>query len=433
MKSYCFRQHKVLKSHLLFIATIIVFILSANISYGGIVVELLYVETAQYPTINAYVTVVDENGDPITDLTSSNFSIFEDENAQTVKSVAYIPPSLEPVAVALPLDNSGSMVDANAINDMKAAALLLIDQLRTDPEDACEILKFDWKIVVEQVFTTDKVLLGQAVEKPWTTDRHGTKLYDAVYKAIEDTIWYIENESQGSLGNVVVVSDGEDLDGVTKGPGSSHSLDDVIDLAVSYEIKIFTVGLGFVKEYVLRRMADETQGKYFYAPDPSDLQSIYLAIAAKFYGGYIVSYETSATGCQDHELRIRVTKDTEVGEDSKSFLICTSDDSGDGGGLVYSSGGGGGGGCFIATAAYGSAMSTEVKTFKRFRDEYLLTNELGKAFVSLYYRYSPTLADYIDKYPVVRKIVRIGLYPMLELSKWLVEENTPKGTPKKTE
>jgi len=81
-----------------------------------------------------------------------------------------------------------------------------------------------------------------------------------------------------------------------------------------------------------------------------------------------------------------------------------------------------GSGCFIATAAYGSRMAKEVNVLKKVRDEYLLTNELGRDFVSAYYRYSPRLADWIAKHPTIRKIVRIGLYPVLEVSKWFVGE-----------
>jgi hypothetical protein len=88
--------------------------------------------------------------------------------------------------------------------------------------------------------------------------------------------------------------------------------------------------------------------------------------------------------------------------------------------------GGGGGGCFIATAAYGSRMAKEVTVLEKVRDEYLLTNELGRGFVSVYYRYSPGLADWIAKHPTIRKIVRIGLYPIMGLSKWIVGEK-PSG------
>ncbi len=68
-------------------------------------------------------------------------------------------------------------------------------------------------------------------------------------------------------------------------------------------------------------------------------------------------------------------------------------------------------------------MAKEVNTLEKVRDEYLLTNELGRVFVSAYYKYSPPLADWIAKHPTMRKIVRIGLYPIVGLSKWFVGEN----------
>ncbi|MBP1760936.1 MAG: Ig domain protein group 2 domain protein [Firmicutes bacterium] len=42
--------------------------------------------------------------------------------------------------------------------------------------------------------------------------------------------------------------------------------------------------------------------------------------------------------------------------------------------------------CFIATAAFGSKFIWPVALLRHFRDQYLLTNDLGKAFVNFYYR-----------------------------------------------
>ncbi len=51
-----------------------------------------------------------------------------------------------------------------------------------------------------------------------------------------------------------------------------------------------------------------------------------------------------------------------------------------------------------------------------------ITCELGMVFISAYYKYSPHLADWIAKHPAIRKIVRLGIYPILELSKCFVAE-----------
>jgi hypothetical protein len=78
-----------------------------------------------------------------------------------------------------------------------------------------------------------------------------------------------------------------------------------------------------------------------------------------------------------------------------------------------SSGGGGGSGCFIATAAFGSYMAPDVMVLRSFRDNHLLTNSFGKAFVRLYYKFSPPLANYIAKHESLRTATRVALTPVV--------------------
>jgi lysophospholipase L1-like esterase len=81
-----------------------------------------------------------------------------------------------------------------------------------------------------------------------------------------------------------------------------------------------------------------------------------------------------------------------------------------------SSGGGGGGGCFIATAGHGSAKETHVTVLKEFRDRFLLSNSVGKSLVSLYYTYSPPLAEHVAKNETLGATARLGLLPLVGVS-----------------
>jgi hypothetical protein len=76
-------------------------------------------------------------------------------------------------------------------------------------------------------------------------------------------------------------------------------------------------------------------------------------------------------------------------------------------------GGGGTSGCFIATAAYGTDMEPDVVRLRHFRDDYLLTNPAGRAFVNAYYKMSPPIADYIRHNDGERAAVRALLAPVV--------------------
>jgi hypothetical protein len=66
----------------------------------------------------------------------------------------------------------------------------------------------------------------------------------------------------------------------------------------------------------------------------------------------------------------------------------------------------GGGGCFIATAAYGTPAAKQIDVLRQFRDTVLLKSTAGSAFVYLYYRTSPPIANFIAGNEMLRTLVR---------------------------
>lgn len=77
--------------------------------------------------------------------------------------------------------------------------------------------------------------------------------------------------------------------------------------------------------------------------------------------------------------------------------------------------------CFIATAAFGSPLHPYVQILREFRDRYLLTNDIGRKMVSLYYFYSPLAAEAITEDAALRAGVQISLIPVIIFSAFMVK------------
>ena len=74
-------------------------------------------------------------------------------------------------------------------------------------------------------------------------------------------------------------------------------------------------------------------------------------------------------------------------------------------------------GCYIATMAFGDADHPDVRVLRGFRDNYLLHCRAGQAFVSWYYRHSPSWAsrwkDAASLHWCVRQVIHVlvGVLP----------------------
>jgi PKD repeat protein len=77
--------------------------------------------------------------------------------------------------------------------------------------------------------------------------------------------------------------------------------------------------------------------------------------------------------------------------------------------------------CFIATAVYGTALHEDIDVLRDFRDEYLMPNPAGRAFVQIYYNTSPPLAEVIRDNEGLRTAVRDGFVePLVYITRMVV-------------
>jgi len=97
------------------------------------------------------------------------------------------------------------------------------------------------------------------------------------------------------------------------------------------------------------------------------------------------------------------TQEQEETKDPGSFTITQSEEEG--------------GGCLISTATFGSELAPQVQMLREIRDNNLLLTESGSTFMTgfntLYYSFSPTIADWERQSPIFREAVHIAITPLI--------------------
>ena len=168
------------------------------------------------------------------------------------------------------------------------------------------------------------------------------------------------------------------------------------------------------------------------APSDSDLSTyhIYRSLASGTSYYYVDAVTSPITWYLDEDLTNGTTYyyvvtalDTSNNESADSNEVYVTPPSGYGTGTGTpppaapdAGEGGAGGGCFIATACFGTTLAREVMVLSEFRDEYLVKNILGKAFVKTYYRASPSAAEFISDKPLLKSMVRMQLKPWVKIA-----------------
>jgi VWFA-related protein len=180
----------------------------------------------------------------------------------------------EQVTTVLVLDHSGSMMgkasesdDKSKIDALKVAARRFVNLMARRRGAQTTLLPFSGRVGRPQPFTRDEKVLNKRIDA--LAAHGGTLLYDATYAGIETVV---AAEPRGKKA-VVVLTDGKD-----EAPGSRRSDRLVIERAKEAELPLFMLGLGRkheIAEDVMKRMAEQTNGKYFHIGDEKKLVEVF--------------------------------------------------------------------------------------------------------------------------------------------------------------
>ena len=261
--------------------------------------------------IKAFATVIDQQGNPLTMLDESNFTVAENQ-VQKNFDVQYV--NAIPLSVSIVLDYSTSIRDSGANTAMEQAAVEFIDQLSSN--DSAEIIKFGTTINVIQPFTNDKALLKQAVLSPFAFQPE-TEIYQAILQGIADTATQPPDNRKA----VVVITDGR------QNPDPSPSgvtIDDCIASAQEKDIPIFPIGIGVdIDTTDLGLLASETGGIFYQSISVDDIPGIYDQLAeALIINQFIFTYTSTLTGAVSADLTIGVVDNGLTDSDTRAFISC---------------------------------------------------------------------------------------------------------------
>jgi VWFA-related protein len=93
---------------------------------------------------------------------------------------------------------------------------------------------------------------------------------------------------------VVVLTDGHDENKTSNGPGSAHTIEDVVQLAREVGATIFPVGLGTrVDKEFLEHLAKLSGGDAYFSADPEQLAEQFHGIIENLRQRYVLSYTSS--------------------------------------------------------------------------------------------------------------------------------------------
>jgi Ca-activated chloride channel family protein len=174
--------------------------------------------------INVTATVTDSNGRFVSGLHQDDFSIYEDEQRQTV---THFSADRVPVSLGLALDTSQSMAGEKIQSARSAIQQFLADL--GDPQDEFFLYRFSDFPLLLQGWTPDRSLIGRALSDAAPNGR--TALFDAVAEAIP-----LAQGGQNRKKALVVISDGNDTT-------SRRTMHEVHNLIRESEALVYAVGI----------------------------------------------------------------------------------------------------------------------------------------------------------------------------------------------
>ena len=266
--------------------------------------------------VDLYVTVTDEDGRLVPNLTRDDFAIFDDDEPQ---DITLFETDIRPITVVVMLDTSASMTPN--LDLLKAGAEQFL--IRLLPEDRGRVGAFNDKIQVEPAeFSGDRDLLIDALSS--LDFGNPTRLYDAIDVSLE-ALSGVEGRKV-----VLVFTDGDDTD-------SDIGWREILRKAVSNDVMLYAIGLESAyfngirnvrsrPDRNLRKLSEETGGGYFELRATDELGPTFTRVAQELHSQYVLGFAPTRRDGRTHELRVLIGRRGMEARARRSYLAPSDED-----------------------------------------------------------------------------------------------------------
>jgi len=241
------------------------------------------------------VSVFDQHGQVVRDLPKEAFTVYENDEKQTVTSFRQ---EDVPISLGLIIDNSASMRDKR--DRVASAALAMVKA--SNPDDEVFIINFNESVVLAREFTNNLKELENTLRN---LDSQGeTAMRDALLLGIE----HLRQHASRDKKVLLVVTDGEDN-------SSSEKQAHLIQAAQKNDVIIYAIGLLGAEEPASASRAEaqldeltlQTGGRSWFPNDVAEIASITPEIAHEIRHQYILTYTPANMAADGTFRRVRVT------------------------------------------------------------------------------------------------------------------------------
>ncbi len=236
--------------------------------------------------VDVYLSVTDQDGNPVTGLDKDSFSLTESTVLQEVISVDQNVD--DPLSMVFMLDNSQSI--GGYLPDIVRYAGSFLEEL--GPMDETAVMQFNETSNLMQGFTVNHSMAASKLSEISGEQRTGSCIYDTAYESLT-----LLAEKEPGRRVLVIFTDGKDERYADLETCSGHTKEDIEKFAGDEDIPVYIIGFGNrIDRPVLSSLAGNTGGSFISAPNLSDVEGSFQKLGAQLRNEYRLSYISIGSG-----------------------------------------------------------------------------------------------------------------------------------------